>query len=232
VSRACVPRPQAISFFACSPLSVTFFAPSDRALRHNHSHVPHENRSGVSVIDQVTSNANFDETGSIAEFRDFPRALEMLDEIKLSPSDSPDHERRKKILRTILRSILRYHMVPDIAYDVSDLGSNTTYPTGLKISGTYGGQPLRLRVSQNAIPPSTHINFFSSIVRPNVEATNGDLTSCIKVHLEYLCQHFLGIIHEVDHPLLPPLSVFQELYMTPHFFSILVSVSFYWLKAC
>jgi hypothetical protein len=157
--------------------------------------------------------------------------LEMLDEIKLS-SDSPDHERRKEILRNILRSILSYHMVPATAYDVSGLGRNTTYPTRLKISGTYGGQPLRLRVSQNAIPPSTHINFFSSIVRPSVEATNGDSTSCMQGHIEYLYTHFLGIIHEVDHPLLPPLSVFQELYMTPHFFSILVNILLHLLKAC
>jgi len=104
----------------------------------------------------------------------------MLDEIKLSPPDSPDHERRKKILRTVLRSILSYHIVPAIAYDVAGLRRNTTYPTGLKISGTYGGQPLRLRVSQSAIPPSTHINLFSSIVRANVEATNGDSISCTK----------------------------------------------------
>lgn len=174
-------------FFWCSSRSVTFFAPSDRALRRDHGHAPHKNRSEVSTIDQVTYNANFDQT---TEFRDFPRALEMLDEIELSPSYSPDHERRKKILRTILRSILRYHIVPDTAYDVGGLGSNTTYATGLKFSGTYGGQPLRLRVSQNAIPPSTHINFFSSIVRPNVEATNGDSTSCMKVHLENSCKHF------------------------------------------
>lgn len=151
----------------------------------------------------------------------------MLDEIKLSSADSLDHERRKKILRAILRSILNYHIVPATAYDIAGLGRNTTYLTRLKISGTYGGQPLRLRVSQNAIPPSTHINFFSSIVRPNVEATNGDSASSMKAHIEYLSKHFLGIIHEVDHPLLPPLSVFQELYMTPHFFSILVKVYFF-----
>ncbi|KIM49039.1 hypothetical protein M413DRAFT_59534 [Hebeloma cylindrosporum] len=154
------------SFLNDSSSVVTFFAPSDRALRRSDH--------------------------------------EMLDEIRLSHSDIPDHERRKKILKTILRSILNYHIIPATAYDVAGLGRNTTYPTGLKISGTYGGQPLRLRVSQNAIPPSTHINIVSSIVRPNIEATN-------------------GIIHEVDHPLLPPLSVFQELYMTPHFFSILTS---------
>lgn len=193
------------SFLNDSSSVVTFFAPSDRALRRSdHGHrVPHKNHPGISST-QVANNANFDKNRSIAEFRNLPRALEMLDEIRLSHSDIPDHERRKKILKTILRSILNYHIIPATAYDVAGLGRNTTYPTGLKISGTYGGQPLRLRVSQNAIPPSTHINIVSSIVRPNIEATN-------------------GIIHEVDHPLLPPLSVFQELYMTPHFFSILTS---------
>jgi len=168
-----------ISFFACSSLSATFFAPSDKSLcRPGHGHrVPHKNRSEVSSINH---NANFDETKCITEFPDLPRALEMLDEIKLSAPDSPDHERRKKILRTVLRSILSYHIVPATAYDVAGLRRNTTYPTGLKIPGTYGGQPLRLRVSQSAIPPSTHINFFSSIVRANVAATNGDSIFCMK----------------------------------------------------
>ena len=162
--------------------SVTFFAPPDRALRR-HGH--HKNHSGVPFIDQVTLNPNFDET-TITGFRDFPRALEVLDEIYFSRSDSPDHERKKKILKIILRAILSYHIVPDTAYDLTGLRSNTTYATGLKISGTYGGQPLRLRVSQSAIPPSTHINFFTRIVRPDVRATNGDSMYSMGTFLEYL----------------------------------------------
>src|SRR6266446_2433881 len=148
--------------------SITFFATPDRALRRHGHHFPHKNHSGVPSIDQISHNPNFDETISITGFRDFPKALEMLDEIKFSRSNSPNHERWKKILKIILRAILSYHMVPATAYDLTGLRSNTTYATGLTISGTYSGQPLRLRVSQSIIPPSTHINFFTRIVRPNV----------------------------------------------------------------
>jgi len=185
VSRAHVLPLDPVSFFPVFS-SVTFFATPDRALcRHGH-HVPHKNHSGVPSIDQISHNPNFDEIISITGLRDFPTALEMLDEIKSSRSDSPNHERWKRILKVILRAILSYHIVPATAYDLTGLRSNTTYATGLTVSGAYGGQPLRLRVSQSTIPPSTHINFFTSIVRPNAWAINGDSISSIRVYLEYL----------------------------------------------
>jgi hypothetical protein len=170
-----------------SSSDVTFFATPDRALRRHGHHVPHKNHLGVPFIDEIAHNPNFDETISVTGFRDFPTALEMLDEIKFSRSDSPNHERRKKILKILLRAILRYHMVPATAHDLTGLRSNTTYATGLTISGTYGDQPLRLRVSQSTIPPSTHINFFTSIVRPNIWATNGDSISSLRVPRIFKC---------------------------------------------
>ena len=33
-----------------------------------------------------------------------------------------------------------------------------------------------------------------------------------------------GVIHIVDHPVIPPPSIFQELFMFPHFFSTFVSL--------
>lgn len=176
---------EAISYFLVFS-SVTFFAPSDRALRRHGHHAPQKNHSGVPSIVQITHDPTFDDAVAITGFRDFSGALRMLDEIKISHSDSPDDDQRKKILKIILRAILSYHIVPATAYDLTSLRSNTTYATGLTISGTYGGQPLRLRVSQSVIPSSTHLNFFTRIVHPNVRATNGDLISPMGAYLEYL----------------------------------------------
>lgn len=42
--------------------------------------------------------------------------------------------------------------------------------------------------------------------------------------------HVLGVIHVVNHPLLPPPSVFQELYLVPHHFSVLVIIIMFLLQ--
>ncbi|KAF8964070.1 FAS1 domain-containing protein [Flammula alnicola] len=187
-----------------SSAHLTFFAPPDRVLRRPPGSPPHRN---LSSIDSFVGNSNVDESVFLTEFRDLTEALGLLDELDLTNSaslGSLDDEKRKKILKIILRAILSYHILPTAAYDIVDFGNNITYPTKLSISGALDGQPLRLRVTQTVIPPATTINFFTRIIHHDVKATN-------------------GIIHVVSHALLPPPSVFQELYLAPRFFSILTS---------
>jgi len=121
-----------------------------------------------------------------------------------SATDEEDHEKKKRILKVILRVILEYHIIPTAAYDIITLGHNSTYPTSLVVPGVLDSQPQRLRVKQTIIPPLTFINFYAKVIKPNVKASN-------------------GIIHVLNHPLLPPPSIFQGLYMSPHFFSTLTS---------
>ncbi|KDR81415.1 hypothetical protein GALMADRAFT_239299 [Galerina marginata CBS 339.88] len=184
---------------------LTFFAPPDRVLRRPDHGPPSSSSSlGWSVIDKIIKYSDFDGAGYIAEFRDLTDALQLLDKLDEAPSDLPDADKRKKFLKLILRAILNYHIIPTDGYDSGALANNLTYPSNLAMPGAFDGKPLRLRVAQTYIPPATTVNFYTRIVQSNIEASN-------------------GVIHVVDHPLLPPPSTFQELYMSSGVFSILTS---------
>jgi uncharacterized surface protein with fasciclin (FAS1) repeats len=189
-----------------SSAHLTFFAPPDKVLRgpEHHHRPPSAPSPEWSSFDKMVTQSSLDEAAYITEFRDLTTALDLLDQLELASSENADDDKWKKILKIILRAILNYHIIPTAGYDISGLSHNLTYPTNLAIPGVFDGKPLRLRVTQTYIPPVTSINFFTKIRHPNVKSTN-------------------GIIHVVDRPLLPPPSVFQELYMFPRYFSILTS---------
>ncbi|KAF8810710.1 FAS1 domain-containing protein [Phlegmacium glaucopus] len=180
-----------------SSANLSFFAPPDSALPH------HKDDLAPNGLPPVFETY---ETSYLPGPTDLAEALRMLDNLEKSKSatNGPDDEKRKKILKVILGAILEYHIIPTAAYDIITLGHNSTYPTNLVVPGVLDSQPQRLRVEQTIIPPRTSINLYAKIIKPNVKASN-------------------GIIHVVDYPLLPPPSIFQGLYMAPHFFSTLTS---------
>ncbi|KAF8197430.1 FAS1 domain-containing protein [Pholiota molesta] len=175
---------------------LTFFAPPDQVLRRPRGSPPPRNLTSIGDLlgDSIITSG----------YPDLTEVLPLIDELDTVLDGTPDQDKRKKIAKVILRAILSYHIIPGTAYNVVSLASNITYPTHLQIAGAFDGEPLRLRITHNVIPPATHINFYTRIAHPDVKATN-------------------GIIHVVDHPLLPPPSVFQELYLIPRHFSILTS---------
>ncbi|EDR11024.1 uncharacterized protein LACBIDRAFT_232955, partial [Laccaria bicolor S238N-H82] len=116
----------------------------------------------------------------------------------------PDDEKRKRFIKAILRSILSYHIIPIGSLDIASLGLNTTFPTNLTIPGALASQPLRVRVQRSFLPARTTVNLYARITRSDVMATN-------------------GVIHVINHPLLPPPSIFQELFIAPQVFSTLTS---------
>ncbi|KAF8636540.1 hypothetical protein AX17_003352 [Amanita inopinata Kibby_2008] len=115
-----------------------------------------------------------------------------------------DSERRRRFLEMLLRATLQYHILPR-RLDVVALGDKTTHATHLTVHDALGGNPIRIRTEQKSIPPVLIINLYSHVVRPNLGASN-------------------GLIHVIDHPLFPPPSAFQELFMAPTHFSIFTSV--------
>ena len=121
--------------------------------------------------------------------------------------DDPDKdkERRKKIIKYIVNAVLQYHVLPYEA-NIDDLRYNTTYPTHLKVPVAFGGHSQRVRVfnKYKKKKVQTFLNGRSKVVVSNVKAKN-------------------GLIHVVDHPIIPPGPVFQELFLFPHFFSTFVS---------
>ncbi|KAF9532376.1 FAS1 domain-containing protein [Crepidotus variabilis] len=178
---------------------LTFFAPPDEALRRPKRHEDRHAR-WASVI------AYEDDAAGMSANRfseDLPGALDLLEDLD-HPSWPSDPKKRKAILKVIIRALLKYHIIPEDGYDSAQLGRNTTYATGLKVSALFDAQPFRLRVEQKAILPLTTINFYARIIHPNIKATN-------------------GFIHAINHPLLPPPTIFQELFFIPQVFSIFTS---------
>jgi hypothetical protein len=178
--------------------SITFFAVPNRALR------PSEHRKRQSR--NITSLSMDDPTALFEAYSsyDLSEIVAEIEELEHTLMDNPDQERRKKFIRILVKAILHYHIIPK-GTDVVSLTHNTTYATNLVLSdNALDKQALRVRVSTKLIPPSIQINFFSTVVRPNIGAKN-------------------GIIHVINHALLPPPSVFQELFLMPRIFGAVVS---------
>ncbi|EJD02076.1 FAS1 domain-containing protein [Fomitiporia mediterranea MF3/22] len=123
-----------------------------------------------------------------------------LDTFEEGPSQVKAEPSEK--LKKIVTAILSYHIIPD-GLELASLTKNTTYPTKLShVFGALNDEPLRLRVGAGF--PFVRVNFYSGIIRPDIAATN-------------------GFIHVVNHPLLPPPSIFQALFIAQREFSSFTS---------
>ncbi|PPQ63206.1 hypothetical protein CVT24_005751 [Panaeolus cyanescens] len=194
-----------VAFLNDSSNRVTLFAPPDSVLRRPNSSDFPAKTAARDFIEPFLAMESI-----VAE--DMANLVYMSGILSVEPSEFPDEyceraddkEQCRKKLRFILRALLGYHLIPTGAYKVHDLGLNLTFPTNLSINGIFDSHPERLRIQQNIIPPRTTINFYSQIEQADLFASN-------------------GVIHVVDHPLIPPPPVFQLLYFMPHYFSTLTS---------
>lgn len=112
--------------------------------------------------------------------------------------DDDDDEKKKRI-RQFIHASLQYHAVDDV-YTARRLLTTHTVPTALK-EPMLGGEPQRLRVQLGL--RGLGLNFFTRVVAPNIGASN-------------------GIIHAIDHILVPPPFVGRELSLVPSVFSTLL----------
>lgn len=119
-----------------------------------------------------------------------------------SYTNGEDHK-KNKLRHKFIEAVLSYHILPE-SKDAFQLTENITHPTKLVVRGAYANQPLRLRVEHTIIPPVTSINFYSKVIKANTDVSN-------------------GIIHELDHVLFPPPSIFQEVFSMPDKFSTFTS---------
>ncbi|KAK2467100.1 hypothetical protein APHAL10511_001358 [Amanita phalloides] len=181
-----------------STTGLTFFAPDNKALRYR----PKQH---------AMSEMHFDDSAPFYNLDNVLSGLENLDQSFSPPFENDDDsdddgdwkERKRRFFKMLLRAILEYHVLPR-RLDVVSLGDKMTHPTHFVVDQALGGNPQRIRTEQKSLPPILVVNFYSHIVRPDIKASN-------------------GLIHVVDHPLLPPPSVFQELFMASSHFSIFVS---------
>ncbi|KAK0445436.1 hypothetical protein EV421DRAFT_1708438, partial [Armillaria borealis] len=173
---------------------VTFFATPDWALRK-----PDEDTL------QDLLRYSGDVMQAQPEMYDLSTAIHAYEELAAMESSHDDSEkkRRRKFLRMLIRVILSYHIIPG-EVSTQKLSEVSTYPTKLSLRFAMHNEPQRIRVESSLIPPSTTVNFYSKVVSANTQTMN-------------------GLIHVVNHPLIPPITAFRELYMAPTMFSIFTS---------
>jgi hypothetical protein len=159
--------------------SVTFFAPPDKVLRRPREKSCPHNMCFPDLSTQITSFSRLETVSEldipamISEYGDFREAIRAMEELEsMDRVREPDDEKRRKIIKAVIRAILLYHILPGV-YNLERLGENMTYATNLTVGGALDDQALRLRISQSVIPPATKINFFTRITHPDIKALNG-----------------------------------------------------------
>ncbi|KAG6861886.1 hypothetical protein C0995_010592 [Termitomyces sp. Mi166 len=166
---------------------ITFFAVPDSALHRPHGRHP-----------------EFKDIASSDQAYDLADAVAFVEEFQASNNGDDSKDKKfKKTLKKLVQAILSYHILPH-KFDAQRLTGNNTFPTHLVLPEALGGRPLRIRVAHNFITPVPTINFYSKVVKPDNNASN-------------------GVVHVVNHPLLPPPPAFQDLFLVPSIFSTFTS---------
>ncbi|KAH6918830.1 fasciclin domain family protein [Coprinopsis sp. MPI-PUGE-AT-0042] len=188
---------------------ITFFAVPDSALRphhdddegHKHKHKHHsENENGFDLA--LAASTSGDGSLFLGRSVGLSEAVELIEYIEANPrptsndDDEPSHEKRKEIFRQIVKAILNYHI--------------------------FGGHEQRIMVTEHLEKVEadkkkkkkkkdkmkeelvTRINLYAKIDEADTKTEN-------------------GYVHVVNHPLLPPPAIFQEVFLAQHFFSTFTS---------
>ncbi|THH31759.1 hypothetical protein EUX98_g2420 [Antrodiella citrinella] len=179
-----------------SSASLTLFAPPNSALRP-------PKRSGNRCNSPFILSEDF-EACFLDENKDLS-ALESLAALEaLVDEDHDDH--KKEILKRIVGAILSYHILPH-SLSAADLAKNTTFGTSYAAKdGAFDGKPLRIHVAGQwkLLHPTLVVNFYAKVVKPDIQTAN-------------------GVVHVTNHPVLPPPSAFQELFLFSDYFSTFTS---------
>ncbi|RXW24137.1 hypothetical protein EST38_g1695 [Candolleomyces aberdarensis] len=190
---------------------ITFFAVPDTALRHGRRPELQGERDYGHMLELALAGTDIHPSevaaifgNSVPDFATVVLAIDQVDD-KFLDEDDPDKERRRKIIRIFVYALLQYHVLP-FEHDLFSLLPNTTYPTHLHIPHALGGHAQRIRVAHRFERKSfqTFVNHVSKVVAGDVRVKN-------------------GIIHCIDHPLIPPAPIFQELFFLQHHFSTFTS---------
>lgn len=113
--------------------------------------------------------------------------------------DDKKKKRRKRILKKIAHAVLQYHILPQ-GHSAAELAQNSTMATALHPhDGSSDGLHRRVHLQKQLIPPAMVVNFYAK-VQSSEKARN-------------------GYLHELDHPLLPPGSIFDELFLSSKWLS-------------
>jgi len=181
-----------VKFLDGASHGLTFFAPNNDALPDHHDKKGDE--------DTLLSAIHTGEANALSIIHSYISR----EDHHHHGGDDKDTERKKKILKEILHQVLLYHALP---YDVTttQLGANSTVATALKANdGSFDGQLRRIKIDRTTVPPSLTINKYASVIKSDIEATNGR-------------------INVLDHPLFPPPSVLDGVFLWPQKLSTFTS---------
>jgi len=165
------------------------FAPDDDALR-----LP-KRRRRPKHLDDADIQMVQDE---IAANPEDPEIFALLEGLVLDHEQIDDDDEKKEWIKKLVRAVLLYHILPEVSAG-EDLARNATFATSLSpTDGSLGGKPSRLRVLSvpGLLKPTYTVNFYARVTVSDIKATN-------------------GIVHAINHPLLPPPSIFQILFLFP-----------------
>ncbi|KAL1405962.1 hypothetical protein Q8F55_007644 [Vanrija albida] len=124
-----------------------------------------------------------------------PSAPSTLPDLAAALSSPSPHVHRAR-WKALAHSLLRYHVVPGVA-PLSAIARNSTLPTAL--SGA--GRAQRIHVEHSLVPlrPALRVNWWAKVVS-SAPTTN-------------------GYIHTLDQALVPPSSVFEEMFLVSRYLS-------------
>lgn len=181
--------------------SITFFAVPNTGIPHRQpSHGDDDDDDNHQFGCASLAPKRGDERDIAHDLGHLVLQVEELDDIP----ESRDKDHRKEALGRIIRGILAYHILPE-KLDSAALVQNSTYATNLTLKdGSMDYQPLRLSVQSTIVPPRLRINTVVDVIKRDIEASN-------------------GVIHSINIPLLPPPSLFSEMFVVPEVFSYVTS---------
>lgn len=155
------------------------------------------------MLADLDANPSFNTISTLLDSDTFLAALDDKDD---------DDKKRRKIFQYIVKKILQYHSIPKDVLSASELAQNSTVATACKADdGSFAGLHRRIKIEKTLVPPAVLINFYAKVIDADNRASN-------------------GIFHVINHPLIPPGSLFDEAYQFPDFFSTLTQ-SVYGLHA-
>jgi uncharacterized surface protein with fasciclin (FAS1) repeats len=212
---------------------ITFFAVPDTALRphdddddndgHKHKH-KHKHHKKDNAFDITLANSFSADGLLLGRSVGLREAVELIEHLEANPrptsddDDDPSHEKRKEIYRQIVKAILNYHVLPFGSFDAASLAKNTTWPTNFVVPHILAGHKQRIMVTE-------HIETVESDKKKKKKAKEESVT---RINLyakidEADMKTENGYVHVVNHPLLPPPAIFQEVFLAQRFFSTFTS---------
>ncbi|OIW22958.1 fasciclin domain-containing protein [Coniochaeta ligniaria NRRL 30616] len=169
----------------------------------HHGHHGHDHTSNLTIYQLISKSpytTNF--TKLVDEYDDI---VELLNSTKANytlfvPVDSAfAHLPDKKPSKEFVEAVVRYHIGLDV-YSGLRILHTQTIPTALN-EELLGGEPQRLRTSVGLF--GIKLNFYASLIAKDFKAKN-------------------GVIHPINHILVPPPFVGRELSLFPNTFSTLL----------